>query len=318
MTTSSLSDNETLHAFVRKVVISGCAILLDTQPTGVPIASLSPAPYVPDGVAVDWSALHAALKVNAALHEREIATLRDAVSAQTSPLVTSIELLEPWEKFPLVADASRLCNFALDDKWYRFKRGPPGQRSIMESVSAMLASVCEQLRAQSVMAYPIMGGIIIVSSSFDEALHRTAQVHKILKSNGFNIFGSGSCFVPRAVKFDSCHGRTTWSTIDVDALGEHIAEFFSFAYRMLLHDSYLYGGQPYGFAMVDGRRTTVDVPSYISQAMSRRDASPEGMTAIQDAVENLLKLAGPSVAASQKFSYFEARWFNCEIGFACQ
>jgi hypothetical protein len=304
----------TIEDFIKAAVIDGRAIRLDGDvEDAVPLRD--DAAWLPHGAAVDWSALHARISFSA-VHAAQLALLdaevRRRVEAGATVLVTSVELSEPWDKLPLTKEAAERCNVRHDGVCYRFKRGPPGQRNIAESVAGMLGDVAAQLRSQKVGAYALLTSMIVLSENFDEALHRTAAVHKALKAGGMRCFAQGSCFVPRGVT--TTGDDRPWSTIDVKTLGDLTATFVAFAYAVLVHDGHLLGGQRYGTAVYKGQSAETTVEGFTAIAGAWMGITTDGAELAADVREALPPVgAEPS---SDKFSVAEARLFLVRLGYS--
>ena len=300
-----------MDSFAKRVTITGQAVPADSA--GDALGRAHAAKFVPGSVAVDWSELHRRLPF-ARTFGPQVRQLDDAIEkAGSTALTTAVELTETWEKLPLTPEASAMCTVeVLDGQRVQFKRGPPGQRSIAETFAGLLTSVCEQLRQQGVVAYPLLSSVVVISTSFDEALHRTAAVHKSLKAAGLPCHAAGSIFTPRGIVRNNTTGA--WSTLDITSLGDMMAEFSAFTYAVAVHDSHLYGGVRYGYARLDGAVVELSVDKFIATMRCGFAEWPSGGVDAEE-TEAALSAMRPGAPCSEKFGVLEARLLLIRSGF---
>eukprot|EP00672_Neobodo_designis_P009356 CAMPEP_0174855190 /NCGR_PEP_ID=MMETSP1114-20130205/32678_1 /TAXON_ID=312471 /ORGANISM="Neobodo designis, Strain CCAP 1951/1" /LENGTH=278 /DNA_ID=CAMNT_0016089921 /DNA_START=30 /DNA_END=863 /DNA_ORIENTATION=+ len=263
--------------FRKSVTLSGQAEPCDagTAPAG----TVHEATFVPGGAAVDWTSLHQRLNFQRVFAPQLSVLDAKIRSVSSTSLLTSVELTETWEKLPLAPEASDMCVVQCEDGWVKFKRGPPGHRSIAEAFAAMLESVCSQLDAQGVRAIPYVASVVILSETFDEALHRTAAVFKALKAAGLPCHAPGSSFVPRAIV--RSEDSAEWSTLDVAGLGDRLVDFVAFAFAVLLHDTHLYGGLRYGSIRRDGVAVPFSIGDFESTVEKKMNSAVDHAAVVQ-------------------------------------
>ncbi|KPA80978.1 hypothetical protein ABB37_04365 [Leptomonas pyrrhocoris] len=99
--------------------------------------------------------------------------------------------------------------------FYKFIRGPPGQRAVRDDMTRVLRSVQEQLRQNKIQVFCFLSSFVIVCEDFTELLHRTAAVFQALTDGGFTVDGHGSALGPRVVQRLRVGGGDWWTTLQL-------------------------------------------------------------------------------------------------------
>lgn len=234
-----------MQNFVRQALERGVIEMVPEEERTVKklyLVQVTDHPWLADGVAFDWRPLHQSLKASGAAW-----ALPDSPpAADSNSLITTIEIVKPWETCKLDAHASNMsCFTAVDDqhvqRLYRFVRGPAGQRSVRDDAQRLVRSVAEQLSRGGLMAQAQLSTIIVFgkASDVDGLLTQTGQAYRALRQAGLTIDASRSNLEPRAAVF---YGRGQWSTLDHASLrtADLLAAFVTDAFYCWLDDRHVW------------------------------------------------------------------------------
>jgi hypothetical protein len=225
-------------------------------------------PWYDDGIVFDWTTLHQRLVQPTSAQpyvEQFVAALArfgsDALSTATGSgkecFSTVVELKAPWSLHPLSDQAQELSIFDApvagpssppkDARvFYKFLRGPPGQRAVRDDMSRVLASVQAQLRQNGIQVFCFLASIVVVHDDFTVLLHRTAAVFRALTDVGFTIDGHGSSLGPRVMQPIRVNGEDWWTTLPLQKLtaADDVASFVVGLFFQWLQDAYVWGCSP--------------------------------------------------------------------------
>ncbi|KPI86307.1 hypothetical protein ABL78_4612 [Leptomonas seymouri] len=128
--------------------------------------------------------------------------------------------------------------------FYKFLRGPPGQRAVRDDVKRVLASVQSQLCQNGIQVFCFLSSFVIVCEDFTELLHSTAAVFRALTDVKFTIDGHGSSLGPRAIERLRVNGEDWWTTLPLQKLTseEDLSSLLVALFFQWLQDAYIWGG----------------------------------------------------------------------------
>ncbi|CUG91902.1 Hypothetical protein, putative [Bodo saltans] len=181
--------------------------------------SVSDHPWYEGGVAFDWSPLHSMLKASAVYQPS--ASLDNVAEGS---VLTSMEIVRPWEMCPLNVAASKMSCFLEkrnepNSRLFRFVKGGRGEQTARADIARVLHGVAAQLSAGGLDARIDLSTIVIVGQStgnaFDTLLKQTGAAYRALKDAGLAIDAAQSNLEPRAV---ISYGNNRWSTLDYRSL----------------------------------------------------------------------------------------------------
>lgn len=256
-----------MESWIKASLESGYIAAVDsaTVTAGV-FCDAAPSPWYDDGVAFDWTTLHQRIKAPvanalpyaastiAALARFGSNAASSAAQSGTECFATVVELKAPWSLQPLSDEAQRLSLFDVAAAkpslsspparvFYKFLRGPPGQRAVRDDITRVLDSVETQLRQSGLQVFRFLSSFVIVSHQFTESLQNTAAVFKALTEVGFTVDGHGSSLGPRAVQRLRVGGDDSWTTLPLQKLTaeEDVASFVVALFFQWLQDAYVWG-----------------------------------------------------------------------------
>ena len=227
MISTEKSQAEVVHWI--SVSLSSGLICRIHQPTSLPTALLEVSSI--HGVAVDWHHINEAIaeqrkKLEEPPSSVELRVSLSALVARGGKILTSIRIDKIWENFPLNEASKQLSSFAVGSEMFCFQRGTAGRVSVRHSALLILGSVVDQLNQQGCPCIAMYDDILIASSGHEEALHRTASVHKTLRAAQLQIHGRDSCFIPREAVF-LIQGKI-WCTLDLESFQERLELWAAF------------------------------------------------------------------------------------------
>lgn len=229
-------------AEARGVVVRADATAATTDP---PVVRCALTPFYEEGIAFDWSTLHARL-VKDPSEAKPLESSLDALTTlapKEGQLITTLKVLRLWEQTPLTAEASQMS--VVRDMmqaegntggWWRFVKGCAGQRSTRNTAWNMMLHLVKQLREGGIPCCAFLDTVVITSDEFNVALTRTAAVYKALKGAGLTIDARRSNLEPRpAVGLT----RGLWTTLRLSSLKEDLLPpFLVDAFFQKLQDAY--------------------------------------------------------------------------------
>ena len=199
-------------------------------------------PYYEEGVAFDWSTLHARLAKDRSPPRPldESLAAMEALSTE-GKLVTTLKVQRLWEQTSLTPEASTMSvvqdlSTSEGGASWRFVKGCAGQESARDTAWRIIGNIVKQLRDGGVPCCAFLDTILVISDEFNLALTRTAAVYKALKGAGLSIDARRSNLEPRPAVALS---RGRWTTLHTSSLKEDLLPAFLVdAFFQQLQDAY--------------------------------------------------------------------------------